>query len=71
MMILLRIVLVLGLAYLIWKAWRMLRPPEPGQADEAFERMVQCKTCSVHIPRSEAHRQDDDYYCHKHKPDGD
>lgn len=68
MMILLRVVLVLGMAYLVWKAWQMLRGPKPPVPQAEYQAMVPCKVCGVHIPKTNAHAQDGAYFCSEHAP---
>ncbi|MGJ8668513.1 MAG: PP0621 family protein [Oceanococcus sp.] len=69
MMILLRVVLLLGICFLIWKAWRVLRPAKPPSVKGAFEPMVQCQVCAVHIPRAQAIKQEEAYFCQQHASD--
>ncbi len=69
MMILLRILLLVGMIFLIWKAWRLLRPLPPPAPDDAFEPTVQCHICQDHVPRRDAAQHDGKFFCPRHPPD--
>ncbi len=61
--------LIIGLAVHILK--RVISPHEtdhsnktpPDNANHEIENMVQCTTCAVHLPRSEAFLVDGKFYC--------
>lgn len=41
------------------------RPDKPHMDGDTAENMVQCATCQVHLPRSEAFLVDGNFYCSK------
>jgi len=61
--------LIIWLAIYVFK--RIAKENRPQQstasqsADTEAENMVQCATCSVHLPRSEAFLVDGSFYCSK------
>lgn len=71
MIILLRLLLIGGIIFLAFKAWRMLRADEPSLAESAFEPTVQCKVCQVHVLKKDAQEQNGDYFCQQHRPPQD
>lgn len=66
-MIAVRILISLGLGWLLWALWRRLRQPASSErASEAFEPMVACAICDTHIPRRRAQQRDGQYVCERH-----
>ncbi len=61
--------LVIWLAFYILKRWLKqtnARPSnKPESSDSEGEDMVQCATCKVHLPRSEAFLVNSNFYCCK------
>lgn len=65
--------ILLGL--IIWLAVYILKrvlnqsnsqsPSTPASSENEAENMVQCTTCKVHLPRSEAFLVDSNFYCCK------
>lgn len=68
MMILLRLVILGGMIWLLWFAWRQLRPPPAKDSQQTFKPTVRCCVCDVVLPRENALRRDDRYYCSQHDP---
>ena len=69
MMILLRLAILGGMIWLLWFAWRQLRPAPPQDDPQAFKPTVRCCVCDVVLPRENAQRRHDRFYCSKHDPD--
>lgn len=66
-MILLRVLILIGIAAMLWLLWRRLRgAPGDQRPQEAFERMVPCAICATHVPEKQAIRRGDAYYCEQH-----
>lgn len=58
------LLIVLGLAYLVWRNQRIAPAPPPRPAPlPAPQDIVACVHCGVHIPRSEALTQGALHYC--------
>ena len=58
------LLIVLGLAYLVWRSQRIDNAPPPRPAPlPAPQDIVACVHCGVHIPRSEALTQGALHYC--------
>ena len=57
------LVLAVALAWVVYKAYRKSsmrdRPPRAA----APEDMVRCAHCGVHLPRSESHARDENFFC--------
>jgi uncharacterized protein len=59
------LLLVLGVAYMVWRGKRVeskKAPPKPAQLP-APQEMLACARCGVHVPRSEAWIRDGRIYC--------
>ncbi len=71
---LLVLLLVLGIAYLLWRGKRVTRrraADKPAQL-AAPQDMLACAHCGVHVPRSEAWIRDGrSYCCAKHQTEHD
>lgn len=71
---LIKLFILLVLAYIAWVFWRRLQAtradklrPKPSQAP----RMVRCAQCQLHLPENLALRQDDKWYCSSEHRDVD
>ncbi|MGP1628966.1 MAG: PP0621 family protein [Giesbergeria sp.] len=62
---LLVLLVVLGVAYLVWRAKRVnsKKPAQPPGKLPAPQDMVACAHCGVHVPRSDAWLRDGRSYC--------
>lgn len=63
-----KLLLVVALAYLVYRLVRYYAKSLPGQADPAKpkpsqEDMVRCSACGVHVPKSEGILAAGKYYC--------
>jgi uncharacterized protein len=62
-----RIVFFVLLALAIYVGWRLFQAKQlarkRGDANAPRLPMVSCATCGLHVPRNEALRQDDRFYC--------
>ena len=59
------LLLVLGVAYMVWRGKRVeskKAPPKPAQLP-APQEMLACARCGVHLPRSEALTHGSRTYC--------
>lgn len=56
-------ILVFWAGWRLWKIWQdqQALPNQPKQTDH--ESMVRCAHCGVHLPKSQALTQGDEYYC--------
>ncbi len=68
MMILLRLLLIGGIVFLAFRAWRMIRPPQDAKEKDSFAPMVKCAVCEQHVPKQLAQEKDGLHYCDKHLP---
>ncbi len=62
----LKLIIFLGLAWAIYalvRRTRGRRPPPPASHSDAPVDTVRCRHCGTHLPKPEALRQDDDWYC--------
>ncbi|HKY93584.1 MAG TPA: PP0621 family protein [Nevskiaceae bacterium] len=52
----LKFLLLVIAAWIAWRVWSTLQRPrdrvDPPRDREAFEPMVRCRNCGVHLPRS-------------------
>lgn len=65
------LLLVLAIAYGIWRGQRRAPPPaaRPSPRPQLPQNMVACAHCGLHLPRTEALAQDGHYYCcAEHRP---
>ncbi len=66
------LLVVLGVAYMVWRNARIerRRKPPARAAPPAPQDMVQCQTCAVHLPRGDALAGPDGalYCCAEHQP---
>ncbi len=64
-----RILFFVLLALVVYLVWRLLQkkalPSAKDSGDAVVPRlpMVSCATCGLHIPRNEALKQDDRFFC--------
>jgi len=61
----LKYLLLAGLVFFVWLAWKKGRPPPAVSPPPARppESMVVCAHCGVHLPASEAVSEDGQSYC--------
>ena len=62
---LIRLLIVLALAYAAYLFWRRFQAAKANQhrPPEAAPRMVRCAQCQVHLPEDRALRQHNKWYC--------
>jgi len=65
---LVRLLLLVFIAWLVWWLIRPLFRPESksrqaGEAGREVENMVRCAHCGLNLPQHEAIKADDKYYC--------
>ena len=68
---LLRLVFLLLLAFIAWRAYRLVFAPRPRPpAPPPLQDMVRCAVCEVHLPVTSALRHDGQAFCGEaHKRD--
>lgn len=73
-----KVLLLLGLAFVIWWMWRKLRTPAAPDPEARpvppIESMVACAHCGVNQPASECIESDGRFYCseaHRRLAEGD
>ncbi len=66
----LRILILIGLLWLLLRLWRSLSAGTGERADERhrFQPTAQCSVCGVHLPRERAITRDGQDYCDQHAP---
>ena len=60
---LLVIALIIYLLIQIFKRWAANKNNSSQKLQDKSTKMVQCKTCQLHIPENEALEKDGEYYC--------
>lgn len=60
---LLVIALIIYLLIQIFKRWAANKKSSPSEQLEEHTKMVQCKTCQLHLPEGEALQRDGEFYC--------
>ena len=61
-----RLIILLLLAYLIWRLYQSTRQalaPRPPAQTQGTPRMVKCLHCGIHVPESDATWVDDRSFC--------
>ncbi|MDH5601226.1 MAG: PP0621 family protein [Gammaproteobacteria bacterium] len=64
------IALIIYLLILIFKRWAANKNPPSSGSQENSTVMVQCKTCKLHVPETEALKKNDEYYCSQEHLEG-
>lgn len=65
-MSLIRLIVIALIIYLliqIFKRWSANKNNLPSTQEDNSTKMVQCKTCQLHIPENEAFKKDGEFYC--------
>lgn len=62
-MLLIRLLFILLLAFIAWRAYRLFRPSLRQEGKEHVEQMVRCAICETHVPAREALQQGDLWFC--------
>ena len=58
------LIYLLGIALVVWILWRLAkRPRVENKPGKRVGDMVRCTHCGTYVPRNEALRKGDDYYC--------
>lgn len=62
---LLVLLVVIGLVYLLARTFKQDNTSFPESESDSDSEMVKCKNCDLNLPKSEALRYEDDWYCSK------
>jgi uncharacterized protein len=58
------LIYLLGIALVVWILWRLAKGPRiENKPGKRVGDMVRCSRCGTYVPRNEALRKGDDYYC--------
>ena len=60
----LQLLILVGIVVLLFLLSRLNKKEEKGIIKPSFE-MVKCKTCGVNLPKNEALKINDEWYCSK------
>lgn len=60
-----KLIITIALVWLVLQIWRSRQHRSTGnhRPEQGVNDMVRCKVCQLHIPRAEALRDGDDFYC--------
>ena len=59
---LIRLLMLLLVAWIVWRIYTILRA-RATRPPPTVEDMVRCAHCAVHLPRSQAIREGEDWFC--------
>ena len=62
-MILVRLLMLLLIGWIGWRILRLLTRQAPRLQDPVVEDMVPCALCAVHLPRHDAIRHGEQWFC--------
>lgn len=65
-MVVFRILLLIGLLFLLWMGWRWLRSAQRRPRPKAITATLRCDRCGVVLAPEEAQQTAGRYYCPEH-----
>nr|MBV6629225.1 hypothetical protein [Oceanococcus sp. HetDA_MAG_MS8] len=68
-MVVFRILLLIGLLFLLWMGWRWLNGRQPRRRPQALPSKLRCDRCGVALDPQEAQQREGRHYCSQHAQD--